>query len=84
MPRSKGRQRPGRPCGMWPPALGSGRALGSHSKISREPLTLTTWWPGQGLVGRLLWVKTFECSLYYKMNVYFTFSCWHAFSGELV
>ena len=55
MPRSKGRQRPGRPCGMWPPALGSGRALGSHSKISREPLTLTTWWPGQGLVGRLLW-----------------------------
>ena len=55
MPRSKGKQRPGRPCGMWPPALGSGRASGSHSKISHSPLTLTTWGPGQGLVGRLLW-----------------------------
>lgn len=60
MPQGKGRGRPGRPCGMWPPALGSGRASGSHSKSSPSPLTLTTWVPGQGLVGRLLWATPCE------------------------
>lgn len=60
MPQGKGRGRPGRPCGMWPPALGSGRASRSHSKSSPSPLTLTTWVPGQGLVGRLLWVTPCE------------------------